>query len=112
MSVCVCVHMNTGVHALQKRVLGPLELGLCIVGSHQMWLLGTKLWSLGRTGSTLTTGLSFHSLDLVLICFLFFKKKFFLDKGDDKGHVAGSLASSLNSSPHSSGLLSHLLSKP
>ena len=72
----VYVHMNTGVHARQQRVLGPLELGLGIVGSHQMWLLGTKLWSLGRTGSTLTTGLSFHSLDLVLICFLFFNQKF------------------------------------
>lgn len=40
------VQVNTVARVGQKREVEPLELGLQVVMSCLMWVLGTKLWSL------------------------------------------------------------------
>lgn len=42
-----------GYHRIQKRMLNSRELESQAVVSQQMWVLGTKLKSPARTGSTL-----------------------------------------------------------
>ena len=55
MCVCVslCVHVCAGTHRSQKRVSDPLELELKEAVSHQILVLGTKLWASTRTASAL-----------------------------------------------------------
>lgn len=53
--VCTSVcHMCEGIHRDQRRVLHPLEPELHADMSWLTWVLGTELWSSGRTVSLFT----------------------------------------------------------
>lgn len=54
--VCICgniFHLHAYAHGVQKRALGPLDLGLQAVLSYPTWVLRNKLKASGRNAYTL-----------------------------------------------------------
>lgn len=69
MHACAC-HLCMGAFRDQERVLGPLEMELCVIVGQAMWVLGTELRSSARAVKAIIKNarLSFQSQYSSLIC--------------------------------------------
>lgn len=50
-SVNVCTHTGASTHGGPKRVLDPLQLGYRLVVGCSVRVLGSEVWSSGRTAA-------------------------------------------------------------
>lgn len=58
MCVCYCMSNVWGFLGGLKKVLDPLELKLCVVVNHPIWVIGTELGLLEEQQALLTAELA------------------------------------------------------